>query len=89
MASPASHRLHRLRRERQRRDDGRTVIGRTHALARHEAGTAPGRRRAPHAGGRTGFTIDRPGAYLIRVESRETQSDHEHFAAVDLIVEAP
>ncbi len=40
-----------------------------------------------HAGGRTTVTIDAPGVYLVRVESRETQSDHEHFAAVDLVVE--
>ena len=28
-----------------------------------------------------------PGVYLIRVETRDTQSDHEHFAAIDLEVE--
>ena len=39
------------------------------------------------AGARNAFRIDKPGAYLVRVESRQTQSDHEHFAAVDLIVE--
>jgi hypothetical protein len=39
-----------------------------------------------HAGGRTAFRIETPGVYLVRVESRETQSDHEHFAAVDLVV---
>ncbi len=38
-------------------------------------------------GGRTTLRIDTPGVYLIRVESRETQSDHEHFAAIDLVVE--
>jgi len=36
---------------------------------------------------RSSFTITEPGAYLIRVESRETGSDHEHFAAIDLVVE--
>ena len=30
--------------------------------------------------------IDTPGAYLVRVESRNTHSDHEHFAAIDLVV---
>lgn len=40
-------------------------------------------------GGRTTVKIDTPGVYLVRVESRETQSDHEHFAAIDLVVEAP
>ncbi len=40
------------------------------------------------AGTRTTFRVAKPGAYLIRVESRQTQSDHEHFAAVDLVVEA-
>ena len=41
------------------------------------------------AGTRTRFTIDEPGIYLIRVESRETKSDHEHFSAIDLVVEKP
>lgn len=31
--------------------------------------------------------IDEPGVYLIRVETRQTNSDHEHFSAIDLIVE--
>ena len=39
------------------------------------------------AGARNVLRIDEPGAYLIRVESRQTGSDHEHFAAVDLVVE--
>jgi hypothetical protein len=39
------------------------------------------------AGQRTTLKIDTPGAYLIRVETRNTQSDHEHFSAVDLIIE--
>jgi hypothetical protein len=43
----------------------------------------PGRK----AGGRTTFKVDKPGAYLVRIESRQTQSDHEHFAAIDLVVE--
>ena len=38
------------------------------------------------AGGRTTLKIDVPGVYLIRVESRNTQSDHEHFSAIDLVV---
>ncbi len=38
------------------------------------------------AGARSRFVIDKPGVYMVRVESRQTQSDHEHFAAVDLIV---
>jgi hypothetical protein len=41
------------------------------------------------AGQKSTIRLDTPGAYLIRIESRETQSDHEHFAAVDLIVEEP
>ena len=43
----------------------------------------PGRK----VGQRTTFKIDVPGAYLVRVESRQTGSDHEHFAAVDLVIE--
>ena len=38
------------------------------------------------AGQRTTIKIDTPGAYLVRVESRNTHSDHEHFAAVDLVI---
>ena len=38
-------------------------------------------------GQRSTIRIDRPGAYLIRVETRNTESDHEHFAAIDLVVE--
>lgn len=40
------------------------------------------------AGARNTLRIDKPGVYLVRVESRQTGSDHEHFAAVDLVVEA-
>ena len=38
------------------------------------------------AGQRTTLKIDTPGVYLIRVETRNTQSDHEHFSAIDLTV---
>ncbi len=40
------------------------------------------------SGARCKLKIDTPGVYLIRVETRDTQSDHEHFAAIDLVVEA-
>jgi hypothetical protein len=39
------------------------------------------------AGQRGRLRIDAPGVYLVRVETRQTQSDHEHFAAIDLVVE--
>ena len=39
------------------------------------------------AGARTSVRIDKPGVYLVRIETRQTQSDHEHFAAIDLVVE--
>jgi hypothetical protein len=39
------------------------------------------------AGARNTLKVDKPGTYLVRVESRQTNSDHEHFAAVDLVVE--
>jgi hypothetical protein len=39
------------------------------------------------AGARNTLKIDKPGVYLIRVESKQTQTDHEHFAAIDLVVE--
>ena len=38
------------------------------------------------AGQRSTIKIDEPGVYLIRIETRNTQSDHEHFAAIDLVV---
>ena len=39
------------------------------------------------AGARSTVTIGTPGVYLVRVETRQTQSDHEHFAAIDLVIE--
>lgn len=39
------------------------------------------------AGQRQLLRIEEPGVYLVRIESRHTQSDHEHFAAIDLVVE--
>ena len=38
------------------------------------------------AGQKSSVKIDAPGVYLIRLETRNTQSDHEHFAAIDLVV---
>jgi hypothetical protein len=38
-------------------------------------------------GARFTLRLTEPGVYLIRVETRGTESDHEHFAAVDLVVE--
>jgi hypothetical protein len=38
-------------------------------------------------GGRVAFKIPEPGAYLLRVDSLNTQSDHEHFAALELRAE--
>jgi hypothetical protein len=40
------------------------------------------------AGQRSTIRIDKPGVYLVRVETRNTHSDHEHFAAIDLVVAA-
>ena len=39
------------------------------------------------AGQRNTVRFDAPGVYLVRVESRLTQSDHEHFSAIDLVIE--
>jgi hypothetical protein len=36
---------------------------------------------------RNTIKIDTPGVYLVRVETRQTQSDHEHFSAIDLVIE--
>jgi hypothetical protein len=38
------------------------------------------------AGQRSTVKIDTPGVYLIRLETRNTQSDHEHFSAIDLVI---
>jgi hypothetical protein len=38
-------------------------------------------------GARVAFTIKEPGVYLLRVETSNTNSDHEHFSAIDLQVE--
>jgi hypothetical protein len=38
-------------------------------------------------GARTAFSIAEPGVYLLKVESLNTKSDHEHFSAIDLVVE--
>jgi hypothetical protein len=37
-------------------------------------------------GARVRFTIRQPGVYLLRVETLNTDSDHEHFSAIDLQV---
>jgi hypothetical protein len=37
-------------------------------------------------GARLRFRIDEPGIYLVRVETQNTKSDHEHFSAIDLEV---
>lgn len=37
-------------------------------------------------GVRQRLRIDKPGAYLVRVESLHSDSDHEHFAALDLVI---
>jgi hypothetical protein len=39
------------------------------------------------AGARVRFSIPAPGFYLVRVQSGNTQSDHEHFSAIDIQVE--
>jgi hypothetical protein len=38
-------------------------------------------------GARTAFSIKEPGFYVLRVETLNTASDHEHFAAIDVQVE--
>jgi hypothetical protein len=38
-------------------------------------------------GARVAFSIKDPGVYLLRVETANTQSDHEHFSAIDLQVD--
>ena len=38
-------------------------------------------------GSRVAFTIKEPGVYLLRVDTANTNSDHEHFSAIDVQVE--
>jgi hypothetical protein len=38
-------------------------------------------------GARVAFTVRQPGIYLLRVDTHHTDSDHEHFSAIDLRVE--
>ncbi len=38
------------------------------------------------AGWRQQLRVRHPGRYLLRVESERSQSDHEHFAAIDLVI---
>jgi hypothetical protein len=35
-------------------------------------------------GARVRFTLPEPGVYLVRVDTANTKSDHEHFSAIDL-----
>lgn len=39
------------------------------------------------AGARSTLTIRKAGVYLVRIETLKTGSDHEHFAAIDLVIE--
>jgi hypothetical protein len=38
-------------------------------------------------GARVQFTLREPGLYLLRVDTQNTQSDHEHFSAIDIRAE--
>jgi hypothetical protein len=38
-------------------------------------------------GARVRFTLPEPGIYLLRVDTANTQSDHEHFSAMDVKAE--
>jgi hypothetical protein len=38
-------------------------------------------------GARVSFTVPTPGIYLLRVQSENTESDHEHFSAIDIQAE--
>lgn len=38
-------------------------------------------------GARIRFSLPEPGFYLLRVDTQNTQGDHEHFSAIDLKVE--
>ena len=36
---------------------------------------------------RTRLHIDQAGAYIVRVESQHSDNDHEHFGALDLVID--
>lgn len=38
-------------------------------------------------GARLQFTVPEPGLYRMRIDTLNTQSDHEHFSAIDLVVQ--
>lgn len=40
-----------------------------------------------HSGAKCKVKIDAPGVFMVRYKTRDTQSDHEYFAAIDLVVE--
>lgn len=40
-----------------------------------------------NVGGRHTLRVSEAGTYLVRIETRQTASDHEHFAALDLVIE--
>lgn len=42
---------------------------------------------ACRVGARVAFKIKEPGLYLLRVETLNTDSDHEHFSGIDVQVE--
>ncbi len=43
---------------------------------------------ACRVGARIRFKVKEPGLYLLRVETQNTDSDHEHFSAIDVQAEA-
>ena len=47
---------------------------------------APGHYARSWDGASTSGSAAPPGVYLVRLETRNTKSDHEHFAAIDLVV---
>jgi len=38
-------------------------------------------------GSRIKFHLDQPGLYLVRIETQNTKSDHEHFSAIEVDVQ--
>ena len=58
----------------------------------HEGVVAQGRftlnyKSKCRVGARQSFTIKEPGSYLLRLQTENTDSDHEHFSAIDILVE--
>ncbi len=65
-------------------------FGESHGIrcvfATHPTGL-PGFKPGAKSDQKNTLKINEPGVYLVRVETRQTNSDHEHFSTIDLVIE--